>query len=118
MPKSTAHFDEPLQDWTRRKHAILEEYLPTFCTALVSTARHAILSGTIAPGQTLVIPSQAGGPIWNNTSTDPAALYPAMVFRSGIAASKAHGHMGTGLPRWPLRIRISAHCVGRQLALP
>jgi hypothetical protein len=36
---------------------------------------HAVLSGTIAPGQSLVIPSQAGGPIWNNTSTDPAALY-------------------------------------------
>jgi hypothetical protein len=36
---------------------------------------HAVLSGTIAPGQSLVIPSQAGVPIWNNTTTDPAALY-------------------------------------------
>jgi hypothetical protein len=36
---------------------------------------HAVLSGTITPGQSLVIASQAGAPIWNNTSTDPAALY-------------------------------------------
>ncbi|HYF63775.1 MAG TPA: lamin tail domain-containing protein, partial [Herpetosiphonaceae bacterium] len=36
---------------------------------------HAVLSGTIAPGQSIIIPSQAGAPIWNNTSTDPAALY-------------------------------------------
>ena len=35
---------------------------------------HAVLSGTIAPGQSLVIPSQDGVPIWNNTS-DPSALY-------------------------------------------
>jgi hypothetical protein len=37
--------------------------------------RHAILRGTIAPGQSLVIVSQAGGPIWNNTTTDPAVLF-------------------------------------------
>jgi hypothetical protein len=43
--------------------------------SMLGNQRHAVLSGTIAPGQTLVIPSQAGGPIWNNTSTDPAALY-------------------------------------------
>jgi hypothetical protein len=36
---------------------------------------HGVLSGTIAPGESLVIPSQAGVPIWNNTTTDPAALY-------------------------------------------
>jgi hypothetical protein len=36
---------------------------------------HAVLSGTIAPGQSLVIASQAGAPMWNTTSTDPAALY-------------------------------------------
>lgn len=36
---------------------------------------HAVLSGTIAPNASLVIPSEAGGPIWNNTTTDPAALY-------------------------------------------
>ncbi len=36
---------------------------------------HAVLSGQLAPGQLLNVPSQAGVPIWNNTSTDPAALF-------------------------------------------
>ena len=39
MPKSTTYFDEPLQDWTRRKHAILENYFPRFCKVLSSHTR-------------------------------------------------------------------------------
>lgn len=37
---------------------------------------HATLSGSLAPGDARSIPSQAGAPIWNNTS-DPGALYDA-----------------------------------------
>lgn len=36
---------------------------------------HAVLSGVLAPGQSIIIVSQAGGPIWNNSTPDPAALY-------------------------------------------
>jgi hypothetical protein len=39
--------------------------------------RHATLSGTIAAGQTLRIPSQAGSNIWSNNDRDDGALYDA-----------------------------------------
>lgn len=38
---------------------------------------HAVLSGGIIAGETRVIPSQAGGPVWNNTTRDDGALYDA-----------------------------------------
>lgn len=38
---------------------------------------HATLSGTLAPGEVRVIPSQAGGSIWNNSTDDDGALYNA-----------------------------------------
>lgn len=37
--------------------------------------RHAILNGTLQPGQQVTIASQAGGPIWNNSASDPGALW-------------------------------------------
>ena len=36
---------------------------------------HAVLAGSIAPGQSLVIASQAGALIWNNSVSDPGALF-------------------------------------------
>ncbi|MFD3164046.1 lamin tail domain-containing protein [Herpetosiphon sp. NSE202] len=51
--------------------------------SMTGNQRHAILSGTLAPGQTLVVVSQANGPIWNNTATDPAALYRRDGFQVG-----------------------------------
>lgn len=36
---------------------------------------HAVLSGVLAPGQSIVVASQAGELIWNNLTPDPAALY-------------------------------------------
>ena len=36
---------------------------------------HATLSGTLAGGATLVVPSQAGGNIWSNSEDDDGALY-------------------------------------------
>lgn len=38
--------------------------------------RHPGISGTLAPGETKVFPN-TGGPIWNNASSDPGALYNA-----------------------------------------
>lgn len=31
---SSSHFDQPIREWSTRKHAILTQYLPAFCTAL------------------------------------------------------------------------------------
>ncbi|MEM8534011.1 MAG: three-Cys-motif partner protein TcmP, partial [Chloroflexota bacterium] len=31
---SQSHFDQHIRDWSARKHAILEEYLPSFCKAV------------------------------------------------------------------------------------
>lgn len=31
---SNSHFNQPKKDWSARKHAVLRDYLPTFCTAL------------------------------------------------------------------------------------
>jgi hypothetical protein len=38
---------------------------------------HATLSGTIAPGQSLDVPSQVGSSIWSNNDKDDASLYDA-----------------------------------------
>ena len=38
---------------------------------------HATLTGGLLPGETRVIVSQAGGPIWNNSNQDDGALYAA-----------------------------------------
>lgn len=31
---SLSHFNQPKKDWSKRKHAVLRSYLPSFCTAL------------------------------------------------------------------------------------
>lgn len=36
---SHSHFDQPIREWSARKHAILEDYLPTFCKALSRRVR-------------------------------------------------------------------------------
>lgn len=43
--------------------------------SLLGTQLHAYLEGTLASGETRAIPSQAGGPIWNNRSAERAAVY-------------------------------------------
>jgi len=48
------HFEQPLRDWSARKHAILKAYLPTFCT---------------------VLSNRAGGPIWYVDGYAGAGVY-------------------------------------------
>jgi three-Cys-motif partner protein len=50
-----SHFDQRIRDWSARKHAILKQYLPTFCTALSRRA--------------------AGGPIWYVDGYAGAGVY-------------------------------------------
>lgn len=38
---AVSHFEQPKRDWSARKHAILKDYLPTFCTALSRRANGA-----------------------------------------------------------------------------
>jgi three-Cys-motif partner protein len=38
-----SHFDQTVRDWSARKHAILKDYLPTFCTALSRRAAGEII---------------------------------------------------------------------------
>jgi three-Cys-motif partner protein len=49
------HFEQPLRDWSSRKHSILKAYLPTFCTALSNRA--------------------GGGPIWYVDGYAGAGIY-------------------------------------------
>jgi lamin tail-like protein len=46
----------------------------TICS-LLGSQRHAVLDGTLAPGERRSIPSQSGRAIWNNRSRERAAVY-------------------------------------------
>lgn len=61
-----SHFDQHIRDWSARKHAILKDYLPTFCTAL---------SRRVAGGTIWYIDGYAGAGVYKdpNDASDPGS---------------------------------------------
>lgn len=58
---ASSHFDQRVRDWSARKHAILKEYLPTFCIAL---------SRRVGDGAIWYVDGYAGAGVYKDP-TDP-----------------------------------------------